>query len=83
MHTKLAQPRANKSPLLQSYLHTVNPETYTPQCPLCSSQTNDTNHLYNCSQVPTQHNITSLWKKPLEAAEVIQEWESRLASFRD
>ena len=26
MHAKLA-------PLLQSYLHTVNPETYTPQCP--------------------------------------------------
>ena len=29
MRTKLAQLRANKSPLLQSYLHTVNPETYT------------------------------------------------------
>ena len=28
MCTKLAQFRANKSPLLQSYLHTVNPETY-------------------------------------------------------
>ena len=31
MCTKLAQLRANKSTLLQSYLHTVNPETYTPQ----------------------------------------------------
>ena len=30
MHTKLAQLRANKSPLLQSYLHTVNSETYMP-----------------------------------------------------
>ena len=28
MHTKLAQLRANKSPLLESYLHTVNPNTY-------------------------------------------------------
>ena len=37
MHTKLAQLRANKSPLLESYLHTVNPETYMPQCPLCLS----------------------------------------------
>ena len=29
MNTKLAQLRANKSPLLESYLHTVNPDTYT------------------------------------------------------
>ena len=72
MCTKLAQLRANKSPLLQSYLHTVNPETYMPQCPLCLSPTHDTNHHCNCSQLPTQHNTTSLWKKPLEATEVIQ-----------
>ena len=30
MHTKVAQLRANKSPLLQSYLHTLNLDTYTP-----------------------------------------------------
>ena len=65
MRTKLAQLRSNKSPLFQSYLHTVNPETYTPQCPICLSHTHD--------QVPAQHNTTSQWKKPLEAAEVIQE----------
>ena len=82
MRTKLAQLRANKLPLLQSYLHTVNSETYTPQCPLCLSHTHDTNHLFKCSQLQTQHNTTSLWKKPLEAAEVIQEWESRLVSLR-
>ena len=29
--------------------------------------------------VKYQHNTTTLWKKPLEAAEAIQEWESRLA----
>ena len=49
---------ANKSPLLQSYLHTVNLETYTPQYPLCLSHTHDTIHLFNCNQVPTQHNTT-------------------------
>ena len=80
MHTKLPQLRANKLPLLQSYLYTMNPETYTPQCLLCLSHTHDTNHLFNSNQVTTQHNTTSLWKKPLEVAEVIQEWESRLAS---
>ena len=60
MHTILVQLKANKSPLLQSYLHTVNPETYTPQWPLCLSHTHDTNHLFNCSQVPKQHNTTNL-----------------------
>ena len=58
------------------------PKTYTSQCPLCLSQKHDTNHLFNCSQVPTQHNTTSLWKKPLEAAEVIQVLESKLASLK-
>ena len=52
MCTKLTQLRTNKSPLL----HTMNPETYTSQCPLCLSHTHDTNHyLFNCSQLPTQH----------------------------
>ena len=73
MHTKLAQLKANKSPLLQSYLHTVNSENYVPQCPLCLSHTHETNHLFNFSQLPTQHHTTNLWKKPLQAAEVIQE----------
>ena len=31
-----------KEPLLQSCLYTANPETYTPQCPLCLSHTHDT-----------------------------------------
>ena len=39
MHTKLAQLRANKSPLSQSYLHNSEPKTYMPQCPLCLSHT--------------------------------------------
>ena len=68
---------------LQSYFHTVNTDTYTRQCPLCLSHTHDINYLFNCKQVPKQHNTTSLCKKPLEAAQVIQKWESRLASLRD
>ena len=56
MRAKLPQLRANKSPLSQIYLHTVNPKIYTPQCPLCLSHTDGTNHLFNCSQPPTQHN---------------------------
>ena len=49
----------------------------------CLSHTHDANHLFICSQLPTQYNTTSLWKKPLEAAEIIQEWESKLAFLRD
>ena len=82
MCTKLAQLRANKSSLLQSYLYIVNLQTYMPQYPLCLSHTHDIKHLFNCGQVPIQHNTTNLWKNSLEAAEVIQEWESRLAFQR-
>ena len=60
MHTKLAQLRANKSPLLQSDQHTVNPENYMPQYHLCLSHTHDINHLFNCNQVSTQHNTTPI-----------------------
>ena len=43
MCTKLAQLRANKSPLL----HTVNHDTDMPQCPLCLKHKYETNHLFN------------------------------------
>ena len=50
-----------------------------PQCLLYLIHTHDTNHLFNGSYIPTQHYDTSLWTKPLKAAEVIQELGSRLA----
>ena len=75
LRTRLAQLRTNKSPLLHSYLHKLNPNSHTPLCPLCSSHTHDTNHLFHCSNVPTQHHTTSLWNHPTEAAEVI--WHGR------
>ena len=81
MRTKLAQLRANKSPLLQSYLHTVNPDTYTPQCALCLSHTHDTNYLVTAVKYHTTPLVCK--KKPIEATEVIQEWKSRLTSLRD
>ena len=86
MCAKTATAQSQQITTLASYLHTVNPETYTPQ--YCSmlvicKHTNNTNHLLNCSQLSTKYNTTSLWKKPLVAAEIIQEWGSRLASLRD
>ena len=61
--------------------NTVNPDTYTPQCPLCLTPTHDTNHLFNCSRMPTQHDATSSWKTTLKAAGLIQESDSKLASL--
>ena len=43
--------------------------------------THNANHLFNCSQVPTQHQA-ALSKKPSQAAVVDQEWEFRLASLQ-
>ena len=57
MRTKLAQLRANKSPLLQSCLNTMNSDTYIPQCPLCLTHTIGANYLFNCKY---QHNTTPL-----------------------
>ena len=49
LRTKLAQLRANQSPPLLSYLHTVYPDTYTLQCSLSLTHPHDTSHLFNCS----------------------------------
>ena len=45
MHTKPTQLKANTSPLLQNYLHTVKPETYSymPEWSLCLTHTQDIN----------------------------------------
>ena len=61
LHTKLAQLKANKSPLLQSYLliHTVNPKTYMQQCPLCLSHTHMT-LISSLTVMKCQHNTTPL-----------------------
>ena len=55
MHTKLPQLRANKSPLLQAYLHTANSETYMPHC---LTHTHDTNT--SLTVVIYQQNTTPL-----------------------
>ena len=41
------------------------------QCPLSLTSTHDANYFFNCHQVPTHH-ATSLWKKSLKAAGIIQ-----------
>ena len=58
MLTKPVQRRANKSPLLQSYLHSVNPNNYMPQCLLCLSHT--LTLITSVTVVKHQHNTTPL-----------------------
>ena len=82
MHTKLAQLRAKKSLLLQNYLLTLNTGTSMSQFPLCLTHLRNTIYCFNSSQVLTQHHTNSLWKKPFEAADIIQEGELRLVSLR-
>ena len=63
--------------------------TYSEPCHLqstmsiCLSHKHDTILLFNCSQVPTQHNtLICGWKNSKEAAELIKESKSRWASLR-
>ena len=72
----LAQLRANKSPFLRTYLHKIDPTTYTtPQCPLCPHHTHDTKHLFTCPAVPTTLVPEDLWRDPPAAAQLLQRWE--------
>ena len=66
---RLSQLRANKSPLLMTYLHKINEEDYhSPTCPLCNSNDHDTGHLFNCTEIPTDLTMESLWTDPVGAA---------------
>ena len=78
MRTKLTQSRATIHRSCK-ITYTVNLDTYTSQYPPCLTNTHDTNHLFNCSEVPTQQHATSRGKSLLKAAAVIQEQGSRLA----
>ena len=76
---RLSQLRANKSPLLMTYLHKINEEDYpSPTCPLCNSDDHDTGHLFNCTEIPTDLTMDSLWTDPVGAAALLEAWGERL-----
>ena len=81
MRRVLAQLRAGKCPLLQSYLNNIDEEKHpTPTCPLCSSATHDTKHLFSCTEVPTTLVPRDLWEKPVDAASLVRVWQERLGA---
>ena len=75
----LAQLRTNKSPLLLSYLHKIDPGSHpTPGCPLCGHGNHDTRHLFQCSVLPTSLVPDDLWNNPAAAARLAAEWRGAL-----
>ena len=69
----LAQLRAGKSPILKSYLHTIDPVTHpSPACPLCKLFDYTTQHLFSCPKLNTILTVRDLWHDPV--AELLQQW---------
>ena len=80
----LAQLRTNKSPLLQSYLHNIDPNTHiSPNCPLCKVNIHDTNHLFKCTEIPTELEAEDLWMNPVAVSELLEDWGEKLGWPRD
>lgn len=79
----LAQLRAGKSPILKSYLHSIDPTSHpSPNCPLCNLHEHTTKHLFTCPKVPTTLTPVCLWREPQIAAEFVEDW-IRLAETVD
>ena len=75
----LAQLRAQKSPMLKEYLHNIGKED-DPMCPLCRQTAHNTSHIFQCESVPTDLTPVDLWRRPVRVAELLQEWQTALAT---
>ena len=63
----LCQLRSKHSIYLNSYLRAIQKRD-DDLCPKCNAAPHTSNHLFDCPANPTVLDVTSLWKKPLEAA---------------
>ena len=72
----LSQLRINKSPILFSYMHKINPTNFTsPSCPLCNNNIkHDTYHLFNCNMVYSSRTLISLWNDPVYVMSLLSRW---------
>ena len=63
---KLSKLRTNKSPLLMTYLHKIDPANHpAANCPLCNDPNHDSLHLFNCPDIPTTLTVWDLWTDPV------------------
>ena len=74
----LAQLRALKSPILESYKCNIG-AVEVPDCPLCGQHEHNTAHLFECPELPTDLTPEDLWHRPIMAAQLIQRWQAALA----
>ena len=78
----LAQLRAQKCPLLRVYLRNIGAADDS-SCPLCGHDPHDVTHLFECRHIQTQLTPLDLWRNPVEAAALVNEWEAELALVED
>ena len=72
---KLSQLRTNKSPLLMTYLHKIDPANHpAANCPLCNDPNHDSLHLFNCPDIPTTLTVWDLWTDPVGVAALLDVW---------
>ena len=80
---KLSQLRTNKSPLLMTYLHKIDPANHpAANCPLCNAPNHDSLHLFNCPDIPTTLTVWDLWTDPVGVAALLDVWGEKLGGPR-
>ena len=80
---KLSQLRTNKSPLLMTYIHKIDPANHpAANCPLCNDPNHDSLHLFNCPDIPTTLTVWDLWTDPVGVAALLDVWGEKLGGPR-
>jgi hypothetical protein len=76
---RLAQLRTDKSPLLMTYLHKIDPDNHpSDTCPLCNRHPHDTKHLFDCDELPTRLSVQDLWVDPVGVSALLFAWGEKL-----
>ena len=80
---KLSKLRTNKSPLLMTYLHKIDPANHpAANCPLFNDPNHDWLHLFNCPDIPTTLTVWDLWTDPVGVAALLDVWGEKLGGPR-
>ena len=66
--TLLARYRSGFSNDLNSYMARIREDPTLDFCPKCNQPNHNTDHLFNCTQNPTNLTTRDLWLKPVEVA---------------